>query len=95
MRRLTLGRRRKQVPRKRDILRLISERGGATAREVSDQLGIPLPVASRLLGHYFRQGALTREPKGGGRGRGFRYVYSLTPSGRRRLAYLEGAGEEK
>jgi len=95
MRRLTLGRRRRQVPRKRDILRLISERGGATAREVSDQLGIPLPVASRLLGHYFRQGALTREPKGGGRGRGFRYVYSLTPSGRRRLAYLEGAVEEK
>ena len=71
--------------RKTEILGLLNKTGKATARRVSSELGISHVTASRLLGHYSRQGLLGRRTID----RFGTKCYSLTEKGRERLRWLK------
>lgn len=70
--------------RKAKILELLDGTGEATAMEVAQELSITPINASRLLGHYFRQGLLKRRTinKFG------EQCYEITEKGRVRLVWL-------
>lgn len=72
--------------RKAEMLRFIDRMGEATASEVARDVNINSINASRLLGHYFRQGLLSRHTinKFGTKS------YQITEKGRERLNWISG-----
>ena len=72
--------------RKAEVLEFLEGRGESTASEVAQGLGITPINASRLLGHYHRQGLLGRRTIS----RFGEKSYCITEKGRERLDWIRG-----
>jgi len=72
--------------RKAEVLEFLEGGREATAGDVARELGISPVSASRLLGHYFRQGLLSRRTAD----RFGTKAYTITEKGRERLRWIRG-----
>ncbi len=75
------------APTKFEVLEIAEKEKEMGSARLADLMGIKLNHASRLMRGYWSEGLLHREISTRRRG-GIRYSFTLTKTGRRKLAYF-------
>ncbi len=77
------------APTKFEVLELMEKEKEVGSSRLAELMGIKLNHASRLLRGYWSEGLLHRESTTMRHG-GIRYSFTLTKTGKRKLAYFRG-----